>query len=282
MEGWVKSTMARTEDRDPDQPGTWECIEDRIPINRSTEVDKRFRKALIFAQPTRRTDDDVAYMVQMNGEDYECEECLPTSFDYALNASTDPATENEGYVNLEKCERKALNKRQRKIIETGAETCDVLDCAIGANLGFFVAPAKYKKQKPYLAFVPMMAANLLLNLGVEAVCNSSVDPADFSRQVCKAKPELVMNFIDEEQSQRTEWTDHFEMLESWCNGGSTVLFFNHTWSDCWNFAKNVEIPIYHCRGNMSYMTNCSETAEIVRLWSWTTERGTAPKTIDDL
>ena len=93
--------------------------------------------------------------------------------------------ESSEFEDLTKFLRKALTKRQRKIIESGSLVCERLDQSLGSNIGFYSAAEKQTKHRSYVAYVPCMMLSLLIAFNVNAFFNAEMTQANSNETVLK-------------------------------------------------------------------------------------------------
>ena len=73
---------------------------------------------------------------------------------------------------------------------------------------------------------------------------------------------------------------YFWLLEELNAAGADVLHIDSQFSNRWS--QNFQIPVYHCRGNLSFATNNPDIASYMMDWSWNASKYYAPKSFEDI
>ncbi len=102
----------------------------------------------------------------------------------------------------------------------------------------------------------------------------------FAKKLKKLDPSFISSFCEFGNKSFDDIGDYMFMLEDFTKSGASILHVDTQCNNRWS--KLFEIPVVHCRGNLTFASNHPEIRSIVDDWSWIGNRCYAPMCVDDI
>ena len=89
-----------------------------------------------------------------------------------------------------------------------------------------------------------------------------------------------MSYLGDHDYTFKDLAEYYFLLDDIAATGCGVLHMDKQFTNRWN--QQFTLPVYHCRGNVSFATNIKEAVEDIQKWFWTGTRNIAPKNVHDI
>ena len=99
-------------------------------------------------------------------------------------------------------------------------------------------------------------------------------------QFIELQPSLIISYLGDQNYTFEDLAEYYFVLDKLAATGCGVVHFDKQFTSRWN--HQFRLPVYHCRGNVSFATNIGEMIDDIKKLFGTGARITAPKNNNDI
>lgn len=78
-------------------------------------------------------------------------------------------------------------------------------------------------------------------------------------------PSLIISYLGDQEYSLQELADYYFLLDDTAATGCGVVHFDRQFTSRWD--PQFQMPVYHCRGNISFATNVASVAPDIQKWA---------------